>query len=152
MGIKINLSVIKTDGQHITIELNHNDSILVDNIGIETKSVIIQKKKGNIDISDELTTGMIPYQKYIHEPVVEIAKPIEYMSSENPVTDVKDLIEDTTTESESVIIEPLITNTDSLINSVVESKTVKGGRPKGAKNKPKKKVKRKSKHDRMKGR
>jgi hypothetical protein len=132
MGIKINLSVLKIDGQSITVELNHGESILVDNIGIETKSIIIQKKKGNIDISDNFISGMIPYQKYTSEPIVEpivefVVEPIVEVVSptEEHLKNEPTSFEDVTTESESVIID-----------SPIDQPTNKGGRPKGSNRKP----------------
>lgn len=116
MGIKVNLSIIDDNGQNLSVELNHGEFILVNDSGVETKSVIIQKRKGNIEVLENFHEGFIPYKKYL---------PYEILDETNlPVEDIQiyedkipNSIEEITTESETIIIE------------VPKNK---GGRPKGS--------------------
>ncbi len=121
-GIKVSISVIKTDGQNTTIDLNHGDYIVVSDTGAETKSIIIQKRKGNIDVSDYNQEGVVPYEKYstnkeevipefINNQIVEIE---EISGPPQEIVDEHNLWGTTTTESETVVVKN------------------KGGRPKGS--------------------
>lgn len=147
-GITVNISVIKTDRQHMSFELNHGDSVLVDNTGIETKSIIIQQKKGNIKISDEYSKKMTPYLKYalnmvdnneIDETFVKAEQqsevsPFDMFSDDDEIEIVPDLLEEVTTESENIVLDAQA-NIDTS-EKVIEHPITKGGRPKGSNRKP----------------
>jgi hypothetical protein len=126
-GIKVNISVVQTDGQSLSVELNHGESILVNDTGAATKSIIIQKRKGNIDIIDETPEGMVPYQKYSSQKEAVESEEIDtgviekeqetYSIPEEHFENGPTSIEGVTTESETVTIDP---------------PKNKGGRPKGS--------------------
>lgn len=61
--IPVTISVIKPDQSTLTVELQYGESILVNDTGSATNSVIIQVKKGNITMSDEFPETMVPYEK-----------------------------------------------------------------------------------------
>jgi len=63
--IPITLSVMRPDKSTLTVELQYGESILVNDTGSATNSVIIQVKKGNITMSDEFPETMVPYEKCI---------------------------------------------------------------------------------------
>lgn len=121
-GIKVSISVINTDGQNITIDLNHGDYIVVSDTGAETKSIIIQKRKGNIDVSDYNQEEVVPYEKYStnKEEVIpefsdnQIVEIEEISGPPQEIVDEHSLLETITTESETVVVKN------------------KGGRPKGS--------------------
>ena len=115
-GIKVNISVATTDGQVITVELNHGESILVNDTGAASKSVIIQKRKGNIDIIDEAPEGMIPYRKYISTTEVVTENPIVKLTSPT-IAHVECDVE---------------IKTEPAVISSIEPIKNKGGRPKGS--------------------
>lgn len=148
-NIKVNISIQKNDGTHLNLWLNKGESILVQDTEVATKSLIIQSKKGNIDIMEynDVANQLNFYQVYpaqkekdiINTDIVdsEFQNPFEkeeenseehigYNSETGPYVPVLDM-EQVTTESESVIL--------------VEPVKNKGGRPKGATNKKKKKKK-----------
>src|ERR1035437_9218710 len=52
--IKVNISIQKNDGTNLNLYLNYGESILAQDTEVSTKSLIIQKKKGNVDIIDHL--------------------------------------------------------------------------------------------------
>lgn len=133
-GIKVSISVVKPDGQNLTVELNHGDYILTNDLGADTKSIIIQQRKGNISVSDSNSETLTPYEVYhlsstnivsqeiiledksIDEPVVEQEISINEKIVEETQTE-HSLLETVTTESETVTVDP---------------PKNKGGRPKGS--------------------
>lgn len=122
MGIKVNLSLIDNNGQNLSIELNHGEFILVNDSGIETKSVIIQRRKGNIEVLENFQDDLVPYKKYsLDEVLVETNLEVSNNLPADDVQIVEDKIpnsmEEITTESETII---------------VEVPKNKGGRPKGS--------------------
>jgi hypothetical protein len=138
--IKVNISIQKTDGTHLNLWLNHGESILVQDTEVATKSLIIQNKKGNIDIMEynDVANQLNFYQVYpaqkekdtINTDIVdsEFQNPFEKEEeTENNSEELLHNMEQVTTESESVIVAEPVKN--------------KGGRPKGATNKKKKKKK-----------
>lgn len=129
IGVKINISVIKTDGQSIAIDLSYGDSILVNDIGIETKSIIIQNKKRNIDILDDYPNGLTAYQKYSHEELNFHSLPECNFESEKTKKE-----EYAPPEVVNDYIEPVIKTEES--SSIIEQVVNKGGRPKGSNRKP----------------
>jgi hypothetical protein len=135
-GIKVHISVI-SDGQSMSVELSHGESILVHDNSIATKSIIIQKRKGNIDILDEFPDEMIPYVKYYgimtNDEIKTLAETIVF---ENP---------------EIILTVPTLASVDcgeikSEITSTLPIKN-KGGRPKGSFKKKKSKKKKVNKTD-----
>ena len=120
VGIKVNITVTNPEGKNITVELEKGESILVSDIGAATKSVLIQTRKGNISVTDEQPRNVVPYEKNsaIEEKVIndEIDTGIIAKTEEESVSEIHNL-EDVTTESEIVIVEPIKN---------------KGGRPKGS--------------------
>ena len=121
-GIKINLSLIDANGQNLSIELIHGEFILVNDSGIETKSVIIQKRKGNIEILESFPEGLVPYKKYLpYEVLTETNLEVHSNLANDEIQIIEDKIptsmEEITTESETIII---------------EAPKNKGGRPKGS--------------------
>lgn len=122
MGIKVNLSIIDNNGQNLSVELNYGEFILVNDSGIETKSVIIQRRKGNIEVLENFQDGLIPYKKYLpNEVLVETNLEVSNNLPADDVQIVEDKIpnsmEEITTESETI---------------TVEVPKNKGGRPKGS--------------------
>lgn len=156
MGISVNISVIDDNGQTISIELKYGENILVNNGGVETKSIIIQNKKGNIDIIDTQNTNNLNlYQVYEKDfqPVVEIVIPeltIETSNAPEIISILDDMIESTNeieknwAEAKSVLDDMLeSTNEIAKIGAETIIKN-KGGRPKGSfKKKSKSKTKKK---------
>ena len=64
MGIKVSLSIIDNNGQNLSVELNHGDFILVNDSGIETKSIIIQRRKGNIEVLENIKISHPAFPEY----------------------------------------------------------------------------------------
>lgn len=145
-GIKVSVTVVKPDGQNLTVDLNHGNYILVNDTGAVTKSIIIQKRKGNIDVLDGCSDGLTPYEIYstqkevsfseeIDTGIIEKEEELEIKNiTEEHFEPQHNIIETTTTESETVIVNP---------------PKNKGGRPKGSFKKkgpgrPKKKKRNKS--------
>ncbi len=121
MGIKVSLSIIDNNGQNLSVELNHGDFILVNDSGIETKSIIIQRRKGNIEVLENIKDDLIPYKKYsAQEVLIETVLEVNNNLPADEVQIVEDKIpnsmEEITTESETFIEVP----------------KNKGGRPKGS--------------------
>lgn len=124
--IKVNISVLNPEGMMVNFELKYGECVLVHDTSVATKPIIVQTRKGNINIIDKFLDDMIPYQKY---PAKEdtsnseeidtgiITKTEEYDSSEEHFENGPSSIEEVTTESETSIIVPLKN---------------KGGRPKGS--------------------
>lgn len=133
-NVTVNIMVIN-NGQNVNFTLEYGDSVLVNDVGAVTKSVIIQTKKRNIQLFDEFPTGMIAYKKY--------------SVNDNPATN--NAIEDDLSildKNEAQIIPVSSSNSgqmEPISNTNVSSKNAeqknKGGRPKGALNKKKKKKK-----------
>ncbi len=150
MGIKVNVSVMKTDSQSITVELFHGNCILVDDIGTETKSIIIQRKKGNIESIENFSVpfGMISYQVYPIVPVNEQALDIFEQTSKPQKEDVsiydfpykEPKLENEGTSIKFIVTEPISKIEEapevSDATKVIEPTPNKGGRPKGAGRKP----------------
>lgn len=59
---KVNLSVYKPTGELFSFELNFGESMLVHDTSVTARPIIIQKRKGHIDIIDNYTINMIPYK------------------------------------------------------------------------------------------
>lgn len=142
-NIKVNISIQKNDGTNLNLWLNHGESILVQDTEVATKPLIIQNRKGNIDIIEynDVANQLNFYQVYpaqkekenINTDIIdsEFQNPFEKEEEiENSSEELLHHMEETTTESESVI---LVESTEPVKN--------KGGRPKGATNKKKKKKK-----------
>jgi hypothetical protein len=132
--IKVNVTVENPEGQHVTFELKYGESVLVHDTSVATKPIIVQKRKGNIDIIDDFFEDMVPYQKYPYVEKVEqtpteeldseLGNPFEKEEEESPKEHFENgpsSIEEVTTESEIVKI---------------ETPKTKGGRPKGSDRKP----------------
>lgn len=137
MGIKTGISVVKSDGQVITVELNHGDSILVDDNGVETKSIIIQKKKGNIEISEDFSSLMTPYKIHTKEQELNITVlELTFESDEDKLINEPE-------EAPAVIEAEIVNETEEAAPTEIEleflfteSVKSKGGRPKGSDRKP----------------
>ena len=140
MGIKIGISIITTNNSTISVVLNHGECILANDT--ETKSIIIQKKKGNIEISDKYPEGMTPYKVYPNMP-------IDAYTTINPLKEYVNIENDFNPENKIVIETKLVGNInyaeltpvseieeESPIPETTEPVPNKGGRPKGSNRKP----------------
>ena len=128
--IPVVISVLKPDNNTLTIELKHGQSILVNDTGAATKSVIIQVKKSNITMSDEFPEGMTPYEVCT---IQENSEPINetYVESENYVPVIDENITDQNSEPVSAPIDvEIVQQVAAQLENVAPGK--KAGRPKGS--------------------
>ena len=135
--IKVNISVIETNGQTMSIELNYGECILVSDTGIETKSIIIQKKKGNIEILDKNPNGMVSYQKYLAEPNEQSVQTYDVIYDE-PKIEQEIFIDDSKKDVMDLDFDVLLADSEkeNFKEKTIEPSANKGGRPKGAGRKP----------------
>lgn len=116
---KVNLSVYKPTGELFSFELKYGESILVHDTSITARPIIIQKRKGHIDIFDDYENDMILYKinsfsDKKEEPKIEkIESKILAIPKSEPELEKNVIVENVTSETP------------------VETKN-KGGRPKGS--------------------
>lgn len=137
--IKVNISIQKTDGTNLNLWLNHGESILVQDTEVATKSLIIQNKKGNIDIIEynDVANQLNFYQVY---PAQKEKSATDIIDAEfqNPFEEENDNSEESPNNN-THLVEDAVTQNESV--TLTEPVKSKGGRPKGSGNKKKKKKK-----------
>lgn len=126
IGISVSISIIKDDGSHATVELKREDSILVNDSSTQTKSIVIQQRKGNIEILNEYSSNLIPY---------EVNLSIDSIDDDND-EEVSDELVKKWSETFAELKQQKVNDvTPALINELSNSNEPpknKGGRPKGS--------------------
>ena len=151
-NISVSISIQKKDGEFLSFSLNKGESVLVHDTEVATKPLIVQKRKGNIDILEynNVANQLNLYQVYPPEKEMEVLD-ADVVDSEfqNPFENDDDETELITSENILVNTESVMTESENVIMSEpTEPVKNKGGRPKGSVNKKKKKKKKsKSKNE-----